>query len=102
MAEYILRILRSRIFVMMSWGFHNPVAIKNGLRFNVQGFLLTGIVEVIYIKGIDLFEVRTLSDDGTIKQVVDGVYIDSLVNVIDGLVERCEEYENAVNREYNL
>ena len=102
MANYILRILRSRIFVMMSWGFNTPVAIANGLRFNVQGFIHTGKVEVVYIAGKDLFEVRLLNLDGSIKEHVSDIYLDCLVDVIDGLVERCPDYEERVNEEYGL
>ena len=102
MANYILRILRSRIFAMMSWGFNTPIAIENGLRFNVQGFIHTGKVEVIYIAGRDLFEVRLLNLDGSIKGHVSDLYVDCLVVVIDGLVERCPDYEERVNEEYGL
>jgi hypothetical protein len=102
MANYILRILRSRIFVMMSWGFNTPVAIENGLRFNVQGFIHTGKVEVIYIAGKDLFEVRLLNLDGSIKEQTSDVYLDCLVDVIDGLVERCPNYEDRVEQEYGM
>ena len=43
--------------------------------------------EVIYCEGADLFVVNTLNPDGSIKQHVDGVYLDCLVNVIDEMVE---------------
>lgn len=29
MAKYILRILKSQLMIMFSWGFHNPVALDN-------------------------------------------------------------------------
>ena len=101
MAKYILQILRSRIFIVMSWGFHNPVAIENGLRFNVQGFIHTGKVEVVYNSGSDLFEVRLLNTDGSIKEQVSDVYLDCLVNVIDSRVEKCPDYQERVRQEYN-
>ena len=53
MAEYILSILKSQIFVLLSWGFHRPVRLENGLRFQVQGFLHNGTVEVVYVEGAD-------------------------------------------------
>lgn len=102
MAKYILQILRSRIFIIMSWGFHCPVAIENGLRFNVNGFIHQGKVEVIYNASSDLFEVRLLNTDGTIKEQTSDVYLDCLVNVIDGMVERCPDYKERVKDEYNL
>ena len=97
MAEYIMTILRSQLMVVFSWGFHNPVALPNdkGLRFQVQGFLYKGIVEVIYNEGRDLFEV--LLSNGT---CVEDVYLDNLVAVIDGLVERVENYKKRVETEY--
>lgn len=86
----------------MSWGFHNPVAIENGLRFNVQGFIHTGKVEVVYNAGSDLFEVRLLNEDGTVKEQTSDVYLDCLVNVIDGMVERCTDYQERVEQEYKM
>ena len=79
MAEYILSILKSQIFVLLSWGFHRPVRLENGLRFQVQGFIHKGTVEVVYVEGLDLFEVRTLNADGSIKQKEEDVYLDCLV-----------------------
>lgn len=102
MAEYILSVLKSQIFVLLSWGFHRPVRLENGLRFQVQGFIHKGAVEVIYNDGLDLFEVRTLNADGSVKQMEGEVYIDSLVNVIDGMVERTANYKERVEREYKL
>ena len=102
MANYIMRILRSNLIVVWSWGFNNPVALPNRLRFNVQGFLYAGDVEVIYNDGVDLFEVRTFNADGSVKEVVDNVYLDCLVNVIDRMVEKSDDYKERVNLEYNL
>lgn len=98
MAEYIMTILRSQLMVVFSWGFHNPVALPNdkGLRFQVQGFLYKGIVEVIYNEGRDLFEV--LLSNGT---CVEDVYLGNLVAVIDGLVERVDNYKKRVETEYS-
>ena len=102
MAEYILSILKSQIFVLLSWGFHRPVRLENGLRFQVQGFIHKGTVEVIYNEGLDLFEVRTLNADGSVKQKEEDVYLDCLVNVIDGMVERTQNYKERVEQEYQL
>ena len=102
MAKYILQILKSRIFIIMSWGFHHPVAIENGLRFNVNGFIHQGKVEVIYNASSDLFEVRLLNTDGSIKEQTSDVYLDCLVNVIDGMVERCPDYRERVKDEYGI
>ena len=87
MAKYILQILRTQPIVVFSWGFHNAYPICNGLRFSVNGYLHQGKVEVAYNEGADLFEVSTLNEDGSIKQQESDVYLDCLVNVIDGMVE---------------
>lgn len=97
MAEYIMAILRSQLMVVFSWGFHHPTALPDdrGLAFEVNGFLYKGRVEVIYNNGADLFEVHL--SDGRIEA---DVYADYLVNVIDGMVERCENYKVRVKQEY--
>ena len=97
MAEYILQILRSQLMVVFSWGFHHPTALPDnrGLAFIVDGFLYKGKVEVVYNDALDLFEVRL--GDGRIE---DMVYCDNLVSVIDGMVERCENYPARVQVHY--
>ena len=97
-----MQILRTQTMIVISWGFHNPVAINNGLKFRVQGYLHTGWVEVVYNEGRDLFSVRTINKDGSVKNEVEDVYFDCLVNVIDGMVERCENYMEKVKETYSL
>lgn len=102
MAKYILSILRSQVGIVMSWGFHKAFALQDGLGFRVQGFLFTGIVRVHYDEGSDTFNVRLERRDGSLYKERQDVYFDELVNVIDGLVERCPDYENRVRQEYGL
>ena len=97
MANYIYTILISKLMVILSWGFNSPIAITNGLRFKVQGFKFTGIVEVIYNAGMDLCEIHL--SDGRVEA---DVYADCLVDVIDGLVERTDDYADRVKKEYGL
>lgn len=101
-AKYIISILRSQAGIVLSWGFHNAVALRNGLGFLVQGFLFSGIVKVLYDEGSDTFTVRLEKRDGTLFKERQGVYFDELVDVIDGLVERCPNYEKRVRQEYGL
>lgn len=49
------------------------------------------------MRGSDLFEVSL--NNGT---KVEDVYLDSLVNVIDNLVEKTENYRERVEQEYNV
>ena len=97
MANYIYTILMSKLMVILSWGFNSPNAITNGLRFKVQGFKFTGVVEVIYNAGMDLFEVHL--SDGRVEA---DVYADCLADVIDGMVERTDGYRERVKKEYGL
>lgn len=100
MAEYILTILRSQLMIMWSWGFNSPTRLPEdrGLAFKVQGFKYKGWVEVIYDEGLDTFTVILKK----IGNKVEDVYFDELVNVIDSLVERTEDYEKRVNKEYGF
>jgi len=101
MAKYILEIFKYCLPIVWSWGFNHPQAIENGLRFRVQGFIHKGIVEVLYDEGYDLFRVRLLNDDGSIKQEQEGIYLDGLVDSIDRLVEKTDDYVARVNAEYD-
>ena len=102
MANYIMQILRSQLVVVLSWGFHSPKTLPNnrGLKFQVNGYLHQGTVEVVYNDALDLFEVRTLNNDGSIKESTEDVYLDCLVNTIDGMVERTSDYHERVMNEY--
>ena len=102
MANYIMQILKNQLGIVFSWGFNSPRKINNGLRFNVQGFLHNGAVDVVYNEGRDLFEVKIINNDGSIKNEVEDVYFDCLVSVIDGLVERCENYKEKINETYSF
>ena len=99
MAEYILQILRTQLMIVFSWGFHKPQRLPNdqGLSFMVDGYKYQGRVQVIYNEGADLFDVRL--DNG---EIVEDVYLDQLVNVIDGMVERTDNYTETVTNIYKL
>jgi hypothetical protein len=103
MANYILRVLRSQLMIMLSWGFHNPEALPNneGLRFNVQGFKFKGTVEVIYNEGWDLFDVRFIKN-GKVIDTIEELYLDGLVDAIDRYVEKTDDYQKRVKDEYSV
>ncbi|MBD5331049.1 MAG: hypothetical protein HDS00_04000 [Bacteroides sp.] len=100
MAEYILSILRSQLMVMWSWGFTSSTRLSDnrGLAFKVHGFKYKGWIEVVYDEGLDTFSV-ILKKTG---KTVEDVYFDELVNVIDSLVERTDDYQERVNKEYGF
>lgn len=102
MATYIFTIFKHYLGIVLSWGFHNPVPVENGLRFSVQGFNHTGKVEVVYDEGLDLFSVRTLNSDGSTKEERERIYIEDLVDCIDRLVELCPDYEKRVRETYHF
>ena len=77
------------------------MAMPNGLRFKVQGFKFRGVVEVVYNEGKDLFEVSFIKH-GKVVEVVDDIYFDILVDVIDTKVEKTSDYKERVEREYSL
>ena len=99
MAQYILQIFQTRLMVVCSWGFNSPIAIENGLRFKVQGFKFCGIVEVKYDEGADLFNVSFIQC-GEVVKCINGVFFDTLVDVIDNTVEKTSNYEKQVMMEY--
>ena len=101
MAKYIMSILKTQLMVMFSWGFNSPVAIQNGLRFKVQGFKFKGVVEVVYNEGSDLFDLSFVKRNKVVKSI-DGVFFDSLVEVIDDFVEKTADYEQRVAAEYSI
>lgn len=100
-AKYIMSILKTQLMVVWSWGFHNPVAIENGLRFRVSGFKFKGVVEVVYDEGTDLFNVSFIKRSKEVE-VVNGVFFDMLVEVIDNKVEKTADYKERVREEYSI
>jgi len=102
MAQYIISIFKYYLPIVFSWGFSHPQPIPNGLRFHVQGYIHKGLVEVVYDEGYDLFLVRTLNRNGSVKEERDGIYLDGLVDTIDRMVEKTDDYEVRVKTEYGL
>ena len=96
-----MTILKTQLMVVWSWGFHQPVAIENGLQFKVQGFKFRGIVEVVYNEGCDLFDVRFLKRNKVVN-TIEGVFFDMLVDTIDDFVEKTSDYEQRVAAEYSI
>ena len=105
MCRYIWNDALQRSIKTLSWGvdFARVKVIKNGTEFHVQGFNVTGIVRVQYVEGSDLFKITIIPDDNQEKPIIiEGVYIDQLVSVIDENVEYCENYEKRVSEEYDF
>ena len=101
MAKYILSILRmgTNKVILWSWGFHQPMALENGIRFKVSGFKFKGVCEILYNEGRDLFDVSFIKRNKVVKSI-DGVYFDMLVDTIDNFVEKTSDYNQRVMAEY--
>lgn len=104
LAGYIWCILRTRPIIMMSWGIDTNTVrpVKLGLEFHVQGFKHTGIVQVILDEGKDLFEIHLIPDLEGERKIIEDVYFDMLVSVIDENVEKTDDYEKRISEEYGI
>lgn len=106
-AKYILTVLRMRANIVWSWGFSHPIALgeseegEGGLLFNVDGFKFKGRVKIV-LNWLDTFTVSLIDPHGKTTEVIDDVYIDNLISVIDNAVEHVPDYEKAVKLEYQL
>ena len=67
----------------------------------MQGFKFKGTVEVVYNEGRDLFDLSFIKRNKVVKSI-DGVFFDSLVEVIDDYVEKTTDYEKRVAAEYSI
>ena len=101
MAKYILSIFKTQLMVVWSWGFHQPMALENGLRFKVTGFKFRGVVDVVYNDGQDLFDVSFIKSNKVVY-VVNGVFFDVLIDTIDDFVEKTSDYKERVTAEYSI
>ena len=101
MAKYIICIFKTQPNIVMSWGYHNAIAIENGIMFLVSGFIFKGWVKVIYEEGLDTFTVSLINRKGTVVKTIEDVYFDNLVSTIDYNVEtkddQTEKYKKQVN-----
>lgn len=96
-----MSILKTQLMVVWSWGFNSPIAVENGLRFKVNGFKFRGVVEVVYDEGTDLFNISFIKRNKVVE-VVNGVYCDMIVEVIDNTVEKTADYGERVKQTYSL
>ena len=104
LARYIWPILKSDLPVLMSWGveIETVKVIKCGIEFKVNGFKHTGKVQIVLNEGADLFEVCLIGEDGGIRDKREDIYLDMLVSVVDGLVEKTDDYEKRIAETYNI
>ena len=77
-------------------------AIEGEMKFHVQGFRHTGMVQVILDEGKDLFEIHLIPDSEGERKIIEDVYFDMLVSVVDELVEKTDDYEKRISDTYNI
>ena len=104
LARYIWAILTSYPIILMSWGVDPKTvkAIELGLEFHVQGFKHRGLVRVTLNEGLDLFEVSLIDENDKIVNTIESVFCNNLVAVIDGAVEKTDNYEKSIREEYGI
>ena len=85
--------------IWQSWAMAHPTATHyNGapaLVFEVNALQHTGRVVVSLDEGRDLYDIRTLNDNGETLQERTGVFCDELAHVIDTMAERPEGMTDA-------
>ena len=101
LARYILDCLSCQKMIVWSWGFNSPVALTDGLQFKVQGFVFQGIVQILYNEGTDYFEIKLIKNNVVLVYIPD-VEVSELIEVIDNHVEKVENYDERVKKEYDL
>lgn len=104
LAKYIWAILTSRPIILMSWGvdLKTVKTIELGLEFHVQGFKHRGLVRVTLNEAEDLFVVELIDENGKTVDTTHSVFCDNLVAVIDGAVEKTDNYEKSICEEYGI
>jgi hypothetical protein len=82
------------LVIVQTWGAHNWYRMSEHiLRFTVNGHHHRGHVYIIP-NASDLFDIYLTSNRGTIKHKFEDIFVDSLVDTIDGAVERIPEYKH--------
>ena len=101
LAGYIWSILN---IIVMPWGVDMDTIkpVKGGLEFHVQGFKHTGMVQIILDEGKDLFEIHLIPDSEGERKIIEDVYFDMLVSIIDENVEKTDDYEKRISDTYDI
>lgn len=82
------------LVIVQTWGAHYWYRMSpNILRFTVDGRHHRGHVYLITNQS-DLFDIFITTNRGTIKHKFEDIFLDSLVDTIDEVVERIPEYKH--------
>jgi len=78
--------------IFWSFGVSKTINVNNkGLLIRVSARRHTGWI-LITLNGSDLYDVHLLNTLGKVKKVIEDVYCDTLLDVIDDSIERIPEY----------
>ena len=104
LAGYIWSILKTQPVIVMSGGVDMDTIkpVKGGLEFHVQVFKHTGMVQIILDEGKDLFEIHLIPDSEGERKIIEDVYFDMLVSIIDENVEKTDDYEKRISDTYDI
>lgn len=99
-ARFILDILRTDLKRVFAWNFQYPNVIKNGLRAYVSGFIYEGYIEITYNQSVDLYWVSTFKEDGSVNDKEEYVHLERLMDVIEMMVQGCDNHLERVMEWY--
>lgn len=88
---------------LWSIDFRSIKVIDNGTEFMFQNHKKTGKVIIQHSERTELFNVTVIHDnDEKNPIIIEDVYVDLLVSVIDENVEKTEDYEKRISEEYHI
>lgn len=89
----------------LSWGidFSSIKVIDKGTEFKFQAQTVMGKIRIQYSERTGLFNVTVIHvNDERNPVIIENVYIDMLVSVIDENIEKTEDYKERICREYGF
>jgi hypothetical protein len=93
----LMQLLHINVSIFWSWGAHAFIVDDKRntrmFRMAVQGNHHNGHV-YIFVNGLDLFDVYLTTLQGTIKDKIEGLYFDQLVEWIDEKIEKIPAYSH--------
>ena len=80
--------------------YSNVVGSRYG--YDKTGQRRTGMVQIILDEGKDLFEIHLIPDSEGERKIIEDVYFDMLVSIIDENVEKTDDYEKRISDTYDI
>ena len=100
--ELIISILFSRVECVMSWGTYCTRPLQDGISFKVSALKFSGVVEIHYIQGKDLFRIIFLNEENReVNHIEENVHLHELVDKIDSVIELVQDYDIVIKSIYN-